>query len=79
MLKGSTIHVLAWRQYGGDICHKVIGLREGQNGVNKGGSRLINAHLMPYKSHLILVRGMGWKGRHCFWLGILNPCLGLCT
>ena len=30
-------------------------------------------------SHLIFVRGMGWKGRLCFWLGILNPCLGLCT
>ena len=46
MLKGSTIHVLVWKQYGGDICHKVIGLREGKNGVNKGGSKLINVQLM---------------------------------
>ena len=44
MLRGSTIQVLAEGQSGGDICHKVIGLREGQNRVNKGGSRLINAH-----------------------------------
>ena len=46
MLKGSTIHVLAWRQYGSDKCLKVIGLREGQDGVNKGGSKLINVQLM---------------------------------
>ena len=44
MLKGSTIHVLVWRQFGGDICHKMIEFREGKDGVNKGGSRLINAH-----------------------------------
>ena len=43
MLKGSTIHVLVWGQSGNDICHKMIGLREGQDGVNKGGSKLINA------------------------------------
>ena len=28
----------------GDTCHKMIGLGQGQDGVNKGGSRLINAH-----------------------------------
>ena len=44
MLKGSTIHVQGWVQYGGDKWPKVIGLREGKNGVNKGGSRLINDH-----------------------------------
>ena len=44
MLRGSTIHVLVGRQYGSDICLKVIGLREGQNGVKKGGSKLINSH-----------------------------------
>ena len=44
MLRGSTIHVQVWMQYGDDKCLKVIGLREGQDGVNKGGSRLINAH-----------------------------------
>ena len=44
MLRGSTIHVLSWMQLVGGIYHKVIGLREGKNGVNKGGSRLINAH-----------------------------------
>ena len=44
MPKGSTIHVQVSMQYGGDKCHKVIGLREGQDGVNKGGSRIINAH-----------------------------------
>ena len=44
MLKGSTIHVQVWMKYGGDKCLKVIGLREGQDGVNKGGSKLINAH-----------------------------------
>ena len=79
MPKGSTIHVQVWMQYGDDKCLKVIGLREGQNGVNKGGSRLINAQECLCKSHLWYVRGMGWKGRLCFWLGIFNPCLGLCT
>ena len=44
MLRGSTIHVQVWMQYGDEKCHKVIGLREGQDGVKKGGSRLINAH-----------------------------------
>ena len=44
MLNGSIIHVLGWMQYGDDKCLKVIGLKEGQDGVNKGGSSLINAH-----------------------------------
>ena len=44
MLRGSTIHVQVWMQYGDDKCLKVIGLREGQNGVKKEGLRLINAH-----------------------------------
>ena len=44
VIRGSTIHVLGWMQSKSDICHKVIGLREGENGVNKGGSRLINAY-----------------------------------
>ena len=39
VLQRSTIHVLTWKQSGGDICHKRIGLREAQNGVNNGGSR----------------------------------------
>ena len=39
MLTGSTIHVLGWMQSRSDKCLKVIGLREGQNGVKKGGSR----------------------------------------
>ena len=34
----------SWSQLGGDTCHKMIGLREGKDGVNKGGSRLINVH-----------------------------------
>ena len=49
-LKGSTWIVLVWRQYGGDICLKIIKLREGKGGVNKGGSKLINTHLMLCKS-----------------------------
>ena len=36
--------MLIWSQLGGDTCHRMIGLREGQDGVNKGGLRLINAH-----------------------------------
>ena len=44
MPKGSTWIVLVWRQFGGDICLKIIDLREGQGGVNKGGSKLINSH-----------------------------------
>ena len=44
MLRGSTIHVQAKGQLEGDTCHKRIGLREAQNGVNNGGSRLMNAH-----------------------------------
>ena len=44
VLQRSTIHVLAEGQPGSDICHRRIGLREAQNGVNNGGSRLMNAH-----------------------------------
>ena len=36
--------MLVWSQLGGDTCYKMIGLREGQDGVNKGGLRLINSH-----------------------------------
>ena len=44
VLQGSTIHVQGGMQYWSDKWPKVIGLREAQNGVNKGGSRLMNAH-----------------------------------
>ena len=49
--------------------------RWGQKGRLKAYKCSINA----CKSHLLLVRGMGWKGRLCFWLGSPDPCLGLCT
>ena len=47
MLKGSTWIVLVWSQLEGDTYHKMIGLREGQERDNEGGSRdkgFINAH-----------------------------------
>ena len=62
MLRGSIIHVLGWMQYGGDKCLKVIGLRDGQDGVNKGGSRPINSQLMLVRAIFMACKRDGMEG-----------------
>ena len=61
MLKESTLIVLVWSQLGSEICHKIIELREGKDGVNKGGSRLINAHECFVRA-FISCKGDGMEG-----------------
>ena len=61
--------MLVWSQLGGDICHRMIGLREGQDGVNKGGSKLINAHECFVREFIACKRD-GMEGETLiFWLG----------
>ena len=53
--------MLVCNQLESDTCHKMIGLREGQDGVNKGGSTLINDHEC-FVREFISCKGDGMEG-----------------
>ena len=72
--KGSTWIVLVLSQSGGDTCHKVSGWREGQRGVNKGGSKLITLQINACKSNEWALRGFEDFGEaiNALWLRYLE-------
>ena len=53
--------MLVCSQLRGDTCHRMIGLRDGKDGVNKRGSRLINAHKCFVRA-FIACKGDGMEG-----------------